>query len=50
MRRRHFCQRTSWPSMVKLAPSGWVMSIGLTSSRSALNAGTLPSRVMSSGV
>ena len=30
---RHFCQRTSCPSTVKLAPSGWVISTGLRSCR-----------------
>ena len=39
----HFCQRTACPSTVKLGPSGWVIVIGLTSSRYASTAGTLSS-------
>ena len=48
-RSRHFCQLTAWPSTVKLGPSGWVISIGRTSSRRRACAGRLSSSNISSG-
>ena len=41
MRSDHFCHVTCHPSTVKLGPSGWVISIGLTSERNSVNAGRL---------
>ena len=41
IRRDHFCHCTFQPSTVKLGPSGWVISMGFTSSRNWVNAGRL---------